>query len=77
MRANDFPLAHFQNMSFILIANSDGISSPAFEKKMFFFFYVSVLPQGEELSYRFFCLLFFGEDTDKSQTTELQPMSSN
>lgn len=47
------------------------------KKRCFFFFYVSVLPQGEELSYRFFCLLFFGEDTDKSQTTELQPMSSN
>lgn len=59
MSANDFPLAHFQNMSFILLADRDGISSAAFEK---IFFNVSLLPQAKELSYRFFCLLFFGDD---------------
>lgn len=42
-------------------------------KKDDFFFYVSVPSRGKELSYRFFCLLFFGEDdTAKSQTHVLQ-----
>lgn len=48
---------------------------PLKKDDFFFFFNLSVLPRGEEFSYRFFCLLFFGEDdTDKSQTHVLQPL---
>lgn len=77
MRANDFPLAHFQNMSFILWADRDGISSAAFQIDDFF--HVLVLPRNEELSSLLVWLYFFGEDdTDDRHTDALQcKMSSN